>query len=194
MKIVRVEKKKRETDKLDCWFFSILDTLIEIVLSHAYNPWHFLVPWQVKILHHHVVYLNTSRNLCLGCHCILCKENEKAKFSSRWQASGPGVSEKLMKSSLLFILTLNLPSQSPSFSRGWDVCLSWGCYFLQLWKEEIRRACLGVPTGRLPSPGRFERLAASFPWTEFPKQHSDEKRKPKRHRRCVFTQHPGLPG
>lgn len=97
---------------------SILDTLIWIVLSHAYNPWQFLVPTQVKTLQHQVVYLKPSRNLCHSCHCILCKENEKAKFSSRWQASGPGVSEKLMKSSLLFTLTLKSPFPEPVFLLG----------------------------------------------------------------------------
>lgn len=82
---------------------------------------------------------------------------------------------------------LNLPSQSPSFSWGWGVGSSHGCYFLSLW---IRRACLGVPW-LLCSPEPSERLAASFPWTEFPKQCSDEKWKPKWHRHFVFTQHPG---
>lgn len=38
---------------------------------------------EVKTLQHQVVYLKPSRNLCHSCHCILCKENEKAKFSSR---------------------------------------------------------------------------------------------------------------
>lgn len=97
---------------------SILDTLIWIVLSHAYNPWHFLFPTQVKTLQHQVVYLKPSRNLCHSCHRILCKENEQAKFSSRWQASRPGVSEKLMKSSLLFTLTLKSPFPEPVFLMG----------------------------------------------------------------------------
>lgn len=70
----------------------------------------FLGPITGKSLSSQVVYLNSSRNLCHGCHYILCKENEKTNLAADDKRQVQAFPRSL--SSLLFTQNLNLPSRS----------------------------------------------------------------------------------